>query len=389
MTGAEDRVALAVSPSVARHGNASSARDPCQETLTSDIPVAVRVAPPSRVLPLLALACLVSVPAVADDVSIDVQLENQKVLVGKAKPTIVLGTLDNVSSLHMALTRSDGKKLDFRSGPLRTNATKRFPLDQPVGEFKYEGTLTAVLGKKKESIPVDFTATVATPPKLAVVSEKFDLANRTVFFNFDHPAAKAEIRVTNDMGGVISEEEVKLASDPPGKPVSVQWAEGPGTVMQVHLRVYDPDGFYDGIELFPWNVNIPHEEVNFATDSAKITPDQESKVDASYDQIAEVVTQHGRFAPLKLYVAGHTDTVGSDEHNQKLSEARARSIGEYFRRKGLRIPILYEGFGEKALMIATPDQTDEPRNRRAEYIVSIEDPPIRNTTVVPHWKPLR
>ncbi len=343
-------------------------------------------------LPPLCIAIasvLPSASAHAEDVSVDVQLENQKVLVGKVKPTLVLGTSEPVNSLEIVLTRSDGKKVTFRSGALRSGATKRFPIDQPVGEFSYKGTLTATIGKRKESTPVEFSATVAKPPHLVAVPDKFDLAGRTVLFTFDHPAARADLRVTDDMGGVISEQEVKLNADAPGTPVSIQWREGPGTVMQIHLRVYDPDGFYDGVELFPWNVNIPHEEVNFATDSSVITEDQAPKVDVSYDQIAAVVAKHGAFAPLKLYIAGHTDTVGSDEHNQKLSEARARSIGEHLRRKGLRIPIFYDGFGERALLVPTADDVDEPKNRRAEYIVSVEDPPIHNTTVVPHWKPLR
>ena len=344
---------------------------------------------PVLLLTLPGLLVAAATTALAEGTSVSVDLENQRVLVGKAKPTMVLGTTEAISSLQISLTRSDGKKLTFSSGALRSGATKRFPIDQPVGEFKYEGTLTATMGKRKESTPLDFTALVATPPKLVVLNDKFDLANRTVFFTLDHPAAKADILVKNDMGGVIAEQTIELGKQPANTPTSIQWSEGPGTVMQIHLRVHDTNEFYDGIELFPWNVNIPHEEVNFATDSSKITPDQEPKLDASYDKIADVVVKHGQFAPLKLYVAGHTDTVGSDEHNQKLSEARARSIGEYFRRHGLRIPVLYEGFGEKALMVETADNTDEPRNRRAEYIVSVEDPPIRNTTVVPHWKPLR
>ena len=112
------------------------------------------------------------------------------------------------------------------------------------------------------------------------------------------------------------------------------------------------------------------------------------KLDSSLALIQAAVKKAGRFAELRVYVAGHTDTVGSDESNQALSEARARSIGAYFAAHGLRVPVYYAGFGEKALAVPTPDETAEPGNRRAEYIVAITDPPIAHATVPAHWKRL-
>ena len=57
---------------------------------------------------------------------------------------------------------------------------------------------------------------------------------------------------------------------------------------------------------------------------------------------------------LTLYVAGHTDTVGNAGYNLKLSQARAQSLGRWFRQRGVRIPIAFEGFGETALKVQTP-----------------------------------
>lgn len=337
----------------------------------------------------LAFASVLGGVAAADETAIDVQLENQKVLVGRAQPTVVIQVSEPVSSLRLNLTRSDGRALDLAAGALRPGAARRFALDQPVGAFTYRGTLTAVVGKRRETVPVEFEAVVARPPKLEVLRDRFDLAARTVVVAFDRPAARAEIRVENDLGGVVADQEIALAGDAPGSPVALTWAEGPGTVMKIALRVFDAHGFYDGVELYPWRVDIPHEEVHFATDSARIDPAEAPKLDASYATIAEVVSRRGKLAPIRLYVAGHTDTVGTPEHNQRLSEARARAIGESFRRRGVKIPVFYDGFGENALFVSTADETDEVKNRRAEYIVAVEDPPIKNATVVPRWKVLR
>jgi len=47
---------------------------------------------------------------------------------------------------------------------------------------------------------------------------------------------------------------------------------------------------------------------------------------------------------------------------------------------------MYEGFGEQSLAVATPDETDEPRNRRVDYILSVEDPPLKAAGFRPVWK---
>jgi outer membrane protein OmpA-like peptidoglycan-associated protein len=91
---------------------------------------------------------------------------------------------------------------------------------------------------------------------------------------------------------------------------------------------------------------------------------------------------------VKLFIAGHTDTVAAADYNRELSRARARAIAGYFRGRGLRIQIRCAGLGEDAPLVATPDETDEPKNRRAEYIVAVEPPPIRNAGVEPRWEAL-
>ena len=81
--------------------------------------------------------------------------------------------------------------------------------------------------------------------------------------------------------------------------------------------------------------------------------------------------------------------MGAAKYNLGLSLKRAQSIAGWFRKNGLRIAIAFEGFGEQALRVATPDNTDEPRNRRVDYILSVEDPVLRATDFRPVWKTLK
>ncbi len=71
-----------------------------------------------------------------------------------------------------------------------------------------------------------------------------------------------------------------------------------------------------------------------------------------------------------VVVAGHTDTVGSVEYNQKLSERRAKSVTDAIVAKGVdKAIIAIEFYGEERLLVETPDNVAEPGNRRVEIIV--------------------
>jgi outer membrane protein OmpA-like peptidoglycan-associated protein len=72
-------------------------------------------------------------------------------------------------------------------------------------------------------------------------------------------------------------------------------------------------------------------------------------------------------------VEGHTDSIGTDQYNQKLSERRANAVRKYLIEKGIassRIQVV--GYGEQRPI--ADNKTDEGRaiNRRAEFEVTVE-----------------
>jgi outer membrane protein OmpA-like peptidoglycan-associated protein len=71
-----------------------------------------------------------------------------------------------------------------------------------------------------------------------------------------------------------------------------------------------------------------------------------------------------------VQITGHTDTVGSTADNDVLSLKRAGEIREALAVQGLNLTITRAvGRGERELLVPTPDNTAEPRNRRVEIIV--------------------
>ena len=73
---------------------------------------------------------------------------------------------------------------------------------------------------------------------------------------------------------------------------------------------------------------------------------------------------------VDLSVIGHTDTVKSDEYNDQLALKRATRVAELLKEKGLKYQAMtIEWHGKRNLLIQTPDNTYEPRNRRVEVSV--------------------
>ena len=76
---------------------------------------------------------------------------------------------------------------------------------------------------------------------------------------------------------------------------------------------------------------------------------------------------------LKLAVEGHTDSVGGDEANQKLSEQRADAVRKYLVEEGLAdASVSSQGFGKSSPVADNDTAAGRQKNRRVEIVVSGE-----------------
>jgi outer membrane protein OmpA-like peptidoglycan-associated protein len=101
----------------------------------------------------------------------------------------------------------------------------------------------------------------------------------------------------------------------------------------------------------------------FDTNSADIKPG----FDATMDKLADVVV---RYAKTTLTVVGHTDNVGSNDYNQKLSERRAHSVAQYFESKRVDpVRLAISGKGETAPIASNASESGRQANRRVEIYV--------------------
>jgi outer membrane protein OmpA-like peptidoglycan-associated protein len=227
------------------------------------------------------------------------------------------------------------------------------------------------------------------PPSLQVSIDrsKVDLANHKLEVKLSRAADKVRIKVLGESGAVLAEVETAFNGAAAGTPLAMSWTpSSEEAVARIEVWGYDTGGYYSGVAIIPWNVSIPHEEVQFETDSDVIRASEVPKLEASLKKVSDALAKHKELGKITLYIVGHTDTVGSAEHNLGLSRRRARSIAAWFKGKGLKNPISYEGLGETAPLVKTADEVDEPKNRRVDYILALEPPRAASGEVA--WKAL-
>jgi outer membrane protein OmpA-like peptidoglycan-associated protein len=76
---------------------------------------------------------------------------------------------------------------------------------------------------------------------------------------------------------------------------------------------------------------------------------------------------------LKIQVEGHTDSIGSDEYNQRLSEQRASTVRDYLVAQGVPNPsVTAVGFGKSRPVVSNDTDAGRQQNRRVELVVSGE-----------------
>lgn len=103
--------------------------------------------------------------------------------------------------------------------------------------------------------------------------------------------------------------------------------------------------------------------VYFETDKYNIDAEDERV-------IAEAKAAAEKLGSPIVKISGNTDTVGSIDYNQKLSEMRAQAVAKVLEAGNTPVrAMLTEANGELKPALVTADETEEQRNRRVEIIL--------------------
>ena len=107
-------------------------------------------------------------------------------------------------------------------------------------------------------------------------------------------------------------------------------------------------------------------DVLFATGQHALRPEAREKL----AKVAGIVASH---PGLTIDVEGYTDSVGSDEYNQRLSEQRGTSVRDYFTQNGIAgNSVTSKGLGETNPVATNDTAAGRQQNRRVELVISGE-----------------
>ena len=103
------------------------------------------------------------------------------------------------------------------------------------------------------------------------------------------------------------------------------------------------------------------EGINFETNSAQITEDSQPILQKALNTL--------RTNPdLRVEIQGHTDDVGSNAANQRLSESRANSVRDWMIQNGIdENRMTARGYGEENPMVPNDSPENRARNRRITF----------------------
>lgn len=110
-------------------------------------------------------------------------------------------------------------------------------------------------------------------------------------------------------------------------------------------------------------LNMPS-GVTFGFDSSELTMNARNAL----NDVASVLTQ---YTDTRVNIAGHTDSTGSADYNQRLSERRAQAVGNYLAQSGVSQQRLYmTGYGMSQPVASNATEEGRAQNRRVEITLS-------------------
>ena len=118
---------------------------------------------------------------------------------------------------------------------------------------------------------------------------------------------------------------------------------------------------------------IPNKEIiltnlYFETGSSTIKNESYQELDNLFEQLNKIITPTDT-----IVISGHTDDVGKEEDNLKLSENRAKAVAEYLIKKGIaKNKITYVGYGSSKPIADNETEQGREQNRRVELFIKKE-----------------
>ena len=106
------------------------------------------------------------------------------------------------------------------------------------------------------------------------------------------------------------------------------------------------------------------QDINFETGKADLKPESNEELDRLVSLLEGNQT-------IKVEISAHTDDVGNDDSNLKLSEKRAKTVVDYLTTKGIKAErMTAKGYGETQPLGANDTDENKAKNRRVQFKIN-------------------
>lgn len=156
-----------------------------------------------------------------------------------------------------------------------------------------------------------------------------------------------------------------------------------GKVLALQGKVLDIKGLSSGVAGKAEALTSALKDLSAKTSGTEVRIELSSDVLFDFDKDAlraeaaptlqKVVTVIQSYPGASTTVEGHSDSVGADAYNQRLSERRASSVQQWLQAHGVTGSMSAKGWGESKPVVpnTNPDGSDNPQNRQKNRRVEI------------------
>lgn len=116
-------------------------------------------------------------------------------------------------------------------------------------------------------------------------------------------------------------------------------------------------------KVFDAGKSIVLENIYFSFDEAELLP-------RSIEELNKLVAILKKYSTMKIEIQGHTDNVGSQDYNLKLSDERALAVEDFLLSRGISSNRLqHKGYGSSKPLVSNDTEEHRKKNRRVEIFI--------------------
>lgn len=242
---------------------------------------------------------------------------------------------------------------------------------------------TACASTPAQDTPAEASAAAASAPQAPAAAERQDPAAYTPKTEHDNTPWRFDMQqdgrnmTAEEFDAWMKSRGVRVATGKPAVPRSQTCptpdgdrgdSDGDGVINCLDRCPDSQAGQTIGPDGCPVPVSIDLKGVTFGYDTAELS----AEATAVLDEAVEILRRH---PSLTVEVAGHTDSRGAADYNQRLSERRAQAVYDYLVENGIDRSRLLgpKGFGETRPLVPNqnPDGSDNPEGRASNRRVEL------------------